>query len=113
MGNVFYKADLLPMAFFKERARCWETIEAVMDAKRVERLKQIIAESMGDTEQDGGFDEETSHTLHFLNYRTGNLIFPFKRTELAHASYILSADDLGDLYRVPEKSPNLSADNTM
>ena len=51
------------MAFFKERARCWETIEAVMDAKRVERLKQIIAESMGDTEQDGGFDEETSHPL--------------------------------------------------
>jgi len=62
MGNVFYKADLLPNAFFKDQARCWQTIQEALDAKRLDRLKQLISRGHGVMEGNN-YDEDLSKSL--------------------------------------------------
>uniref|UniRef100_A0A7S0ZMM4 Uncharacterized protein n=1 Tax=Noctiluca scintillans TaxID=2966 RepID=A0A7S0ZMM4_NOCSC len=45
-GNAFYKADLLPLALFKDHARCLETITRSLDGERLEKLQKLLQRSV-------------------------------------------------------------------
>eukprot|EP00930_Biecheleria_cincta_P045383 TRINITY_DN31289_c0_g1_i1.p1 TRINITY_DN31289_c0_g1~~TRINITY_DN31289_c0_g1_i1.p1 ORF type:complete len:2032 (+),score=334.54 TRINITY_DN31289_c0_g1_i1:586-6096(+) len=44
-ATAFYKADLLPHAYYKEYGRCWDSMEESLTSDRLERLRTALRKS--------------------------------------------------------------------
>jgi len=59
-GSVFYRAAILPQAFYKEYDRCWDSVEEALTPDRYERLRAALT---SEGEVDEVFDVRRSRWL--------------------------------------------------